>query len=269
MDVVAFGPSAAGPGQLQRRSGSREIVLFQGTEDFLGFWVLIERGVAGQPNAPILVAVPPVVKHVGLGTYVGIDGLIEVVVKGGPLFGRPPFVAEVVSDRTASQIVGERNVAFLDRAAYYLHCHFDRFPTQRLISLDRRDQRQRDHLRVLIGLLLPGNAGHAFVGIGALPGKPLQALTRTEQPGVSRRHGMSSEPGGCRNGARCGRSAPIGRWRCFPCVRRFAPNCSSRRGGPGLGGPRPAFADQRSRQDHAFLPIAACSFHSVLPSHVG
>ena len=132
VDVIAFAPAAAVAGQFQRRGGPRAKLRFQRSENRLRPRVFIVGGVTGQADAPVLVAVPAVVEHVRLRADIGVDRLVHVLVKPFPLLRRPVLVTQVVDDRTAGQVVGERDVAFPDRTVHCLQGHVNRLPSERL-----------------------------------------------------------------------------------------------------------------------------------------
>jgi hypothetical protein len=114
VDVITFAPTSAIASQFQRRGSPREELRFQGSQDLFCSRILKVTGVARQSDTPVLVTVPAVVEHVGLGADIGVDSLVHVLVKPRALPRRPVFMAQVVDDCASSQVVSKRYVPFLD-----------------------------------------------------------------------------------------------------------------------------------------------------------
>ena len=124
VDVVALGPAAAGACQFHRRGRPVSPVLLQTAEGLRCPGVLVVARIAGQPDPPVLVSIPAVVEDMGLGSYVGLNRLVHILVKPFALPGGPVVVAEVVHEATEGQVGRERNVSDSNRPVDVFHGPF-------------------------------------------------------------------------------------------------------------------------------------------------
>ena len=141
VDIISLGPAAAVARQLQCRGRTRAPVGLEAFQDGQSPFVFIICCVACQADAPVLVAVPAVVKYVGLAANVRINGGVDVPVKLRPLAGRPVLITQIVNDRTSRQIVREGNVTGPDRPFDIFHRHLHGGFSERAVILDCTDQR--------------------------------------------------------------------------------------------------------------------------------
>jgi len=186
-----FGPAAPGARQVQGRGRTRAVLLLQRLENGAAALVLVVRGVTRQADAPVLVAVPAVVKDVRLRLHVGINRPVDVFMERLPLGGGPVLVAQIVYDGAASQVVGEGRVSLLDGTLDVLHGFVDRLPAKLRIGLDGAYERHGDHLAVIVRVLFPRDPHDPEIRPGTLSGQLLQPFPGAEKPWMPRRNGMS------------------------------------------------------------------------------
>ena len=191
MDVVALPPAAARPGQLQRGGGAITVFPLQVPQQGRRPLAVVVASVGGHADAPVLVAVPAVVKDVRLGLHIGVHRLVQIGMEFAPVGLRPGVVTQVIGEAAESEIVGEGHVARPDGAVHVFHRQLLHGLGQDLVALDGCHQRRRHDPGIVVGFRITGDASHPLIFRRPLSGQGAQFLPRTQQIGMLPRHRVS------------------------------------------------------------------------------